>query len=851
MNIHSALMDLTKSFGGLRLAGALTRRSTLRALRTIAVAALLSLAITAGGLHEARAQQAEPSAALQQNDAEVDERPVYRIGLVTDAAMHGGGGESALVRAFTREARRLMRNDARLQAPDSLRITTGGSMESVRAAIDTLSVRGADVIVADGPLASLLAPSLASGPPLIAASVWSPSLWPPALRAAMEEGLAARLPTRTFVASPDMMPRNLALLDSVTADPADPLAVLAPEYVVDGVNGLADRMTDWAEAATGRRVVLVPVPETPDAALRRLPADAQAAYVFPQPHLSPASRDRLYAGLNARRLPAVVHEGEDGVRRGGLLTQFAATETFRARRIAGQVRALLVEESGARVETALRLSPSPLVNAETARRLGIDLPTMIAIDVETIGEPETASDSLGLASAIDESMNANLQLRAARAGTEATRQAVQIERADFLPQIGLSGRARRVNEERAAASFGADPEDLLRGSVSVSQTIFSASDLADLDVAKRRTEGAEATLDASRQDVAFQTAVAYVGVLRARAVARVQRENLALARENLALVEARREVGQVGRQEVLRFQTQIAQTRRALLAAEAGVRTAKNRLKQFLARPLDGQVTPAALSANADVLLLTERIFAEHARSPQSREALTQFFVAEGLANAPELRALDAEVGALDRRASAARQSYYAPELAIEGGVSRRLIEGGAGTEPPQLPASLGDVGFPRPPKTNWEIGLSLRFPVFSGLRRDGQIDRVDAERRRAEIRRADARRQLEEAIRSQTDRAAAAYLGVIEAEAAASAGRETLDLVQESYARGVADVLDLIDTQGAVLQTRLELAGARYDFLLRLLETERALSRVGALQTPQARNDFRARLQARMRAAE
>lgn len=835
MNIHSDLMSLNTPTNGSSL-----RISTSFGLVRVLVVAMLLLFIVVPV-----ATQAQP----------VDERPVFQVGVLIDAAAQPEREGTSLPSTVLEEARRLMRSDARLQAPDSLKMTVDG-MSAAQHAIATLTSRGADVIVAAGPLASLHAPPAADAvgqetAPVIAASVWSPSLWAPADRADAEAALQARPPRGGYVTSPAMLNRNVAMLDSVLARPAVPLVVLAPAYVVNGTDGVSERVTEWVARTTRRPVDLVAVPAVPEEALTRLPVDAQAAYVLPQPHLTAAAQDRLYAGLNARRLPVVVHEGDDGVRRGALLTHFSQPNTALARRVATQMRTLLIGDTGDGVRSELSRTSSPLVNLDTARRLDLDLPTMLRIDVETIGETATATDSLGFAAAVNESMRSNLQIRAHRAATEATRQSVRIERADFLPQLGLFSQVRRVNEKRAEASFGAEPENLVSSSVSLSQTVFSVQDLAELDVAQSQTEGAEAQLEGRRQDVAFQTAQAYIGVLRARAVAAVQRENLSLARENLSLAEARREAGQVGRREVLRFQTQVAQTRRALLEAEAQVRVAKNRLKQVLARPLSESVTPASLSANADVLLLTEQVFARYARRPRSREALTQFLVDEGIANAPELRALQAQVEATDRSASAIRQSYYAPELDIEGGVDRRLTEGGAGTDPPQLPASLGGISFPSPPKTNWQVGLTLRFPLFTGLRRDGRLDQLQAEQRRAEIRRADAQRQLEEAIRSQTDLAAAAYLGVIEAEAAAGAGRQTLEIVQESYASGVADVLDLIDAQNAVLQTRLELANARHDFLLRLLQTERAMSQMGALKTPEARDAFRERLSTRVTSSD
>ena len=143
-------------------------------------------------------------------------------------------------------------------------------------------------------------------------------------------------------------------------------------------------------------------------------------------------------------------------------------------------------------------------------------------------------------------------------------------------------------------------------------------------------------------------------------------------------------------------------------------------------------------------------------------------------------------------------------------------------------------------------MGVSLSLPLFTGLRRDGTVERARAEIQRLRARRQSARTRLAEQIRSRTEQATASYLGLREAEAATGTAEETLALVQQSYTAGVADVLDLIDAQETVLGARLAETNAQYDFLLRLLQTERAVTRPGPLQTA----DERARLRERIRRA-
>jgi len=680
--------------------------------------------------------------------------------------------------------------------------------------------------------------------PTVAAPILAPSL-----QGAPRSAPARSAANLAYVGTPGLVRQNMALLRSLT--PVMRPALLVPQSLLATDAALAERLRRQltAQADSGAAWTVVPVPPRRDAPLEALPAAADAAYVLAPRMLAPAQRDRLFAALNARQIPSVVHRGRAGVERGALATSYAPDPSPLPRRAALHAAELLRGTPAGSLAVDVAPAGPPVLNAATARRLGLSLSTDTRLTATLVDAGTApAGDSLRYAAAVRRSVRANPGLRATRAGVEAQGQAVQIERADFLPQVQIQGQARAVAEEQAAASFGAQPQRVASGGVSVSQTLYSPTDRAELSAAKRRRAADAAQLNSSREDVALQAGRAYVAALRARAVAATQRENLSLARENLSLARSRQDAGQVGRRAVLRFRTQVTQARQSVLQARAQVRVAKDRLKQVLGRPLDAPLRLAALSPRDSVLTLTEPLFARHAHAADTRRRLGRVLAEEGVSGAPSLRALDAQIAAAQKGLQGARQSYWAPELALEGTLNSRVLEGGAGTQSLSLPA-LGSGGLPRPPETTWNVGVSLALPLFTGLRRDGAVDQARAQVRRLEARRQSARTRLAEQIRSRTEQATASYLGLREAEAATGTAEETLALVQRSYTTGVADVLDLIDAQETVLSARLAETTARYDFLLRLLQTERAVTRPGPLQTAPERARLRDRIRRAMAA--
>jgi outer membrane protein TolC len=624
--------------------------------------------------------------------------------------------------------------------------------------------------------------------------------------------------------------------------------------MLEGAPALAERMrrrlaqrdsldADWR---------VVPVQATAEATLKALPADTDAAYLATPLPLSSVETDRLLSGLRARQIPTAVHRGRELVDRGALATASAPSLNPIPRRAALHAADLLRGAAAASLSVTLPSPRSPYVNESTARRLGLSMPSGLRLRVALTGlSSRSPADTITYAQAVRRGVDANDGLDARRSALEATRENVRAERADLLPQVQAGARARQVDADQAAASFGARPERALSGSVSFSQVLFSPREFGDLEIAKRRRGADSAGVARSEQDVALQVSGAYISVLRARALAQVRRSDLALSRENLSLARARREAGQVGRRQVLRFKTQVAQARRTVLDAEARVKVARNRLAQVLARSSGDLAGVAGLSASDPILTLPGSVFAEYGHTPSSRRRLADFLVEEGVSNAPALEALDRQIAAARRGIEAGKQSYWAPTVALEGQLNSRVLESGAGTESLSLPGGGPGAAIPQAPTTTWNVGVSLSLPLFTGLKRDAQIEQGRARLRQLKARRREVRSSLEERIRSRAGQATAGYSSLREAEAGRDTAQETIELVQDAYTAGAADVLDLIDGQEAVLNARLAEVDARYSFLLRLLQTERAISRVGPLQTAEERAAVRDRLRAHMERAE
>ncbi|MEM8964272.1 MAG: TolC family protein, partial [Acidobacteriota bacterium] len=125
---------------------------------------------------------------------------------------------------------------------------------------------------------------------------------------------------------------------------------------------------------------------------------------------------------------------------------------------------------------------------------------------------------------------------------------------------------------------------------------------------------------------------------------------------------------------------------------------------------------------------------------------------------------------------------------------------------------------------SDWSVGVDFTWSLFEGggikAKKQQAALRVDqlelTLQQTADVIEADARARLVEA--------ASTRLNIGFADASAEAARQTLDLVTDSYARGTASYIDLIDAQNTYLSARLAAANAVYQHLQDVVELQRSI---------------------------
>jgi outer membrane protein len=409
-------------------------------------------------------------------------------------------------------------------------------------------------------------------------------------------------------------------------------------------------------------------------------------------------------------------------------------------------------------------------------------------------EPERTIFTLqdAIAFALDNSP----RLRSARAAIERARGQEQVAFAPFLPQIDLLGQYGIVSDTLAPGIPGNEGFLLADGTGTrhYAQTELGLEwILYDFGrtAGRYRQAGARgriAEIQALRADqtVEFDVATAYLDVLLARAFQRVQVDAVRRAEAILDDTIARSAGGVALREDALRAQVQLSESREALVLAREAEFDSLARLNNVMGRnaalPLevvDLEVEPPLRGELADLL---NRAAAER----------------------PEVRLVRQEAAAAQEGWQIARAEFL-PRIFVRAAVGNTQGENVI---------------------TGWQegAGLHLEAPIFAGGRHIGELHSAEANVH-ATI--ADAQTILDE-ISLQVN---LAYRGAVAARerialsrTAVVQARENLRLVEVRYRNGDATPTDIVDSEAALTRSQQRFFSATYTYLAALARVDYAV---------------------------
>ncbi len=544
-----------------------------------------------------------------------------------------------------------------------------------------------------------------------------------------------------------------------------------------------------------------------------IPPGIDAVLLGGLPRLPDQLFDVLLLGLANRGIPSFSLVGENEVRRGALASDTVQTDFRRlARRNALNMQAVMLGEQAADQPIFFDGKRQLTINMETARRIGLS-PRFDVLSEAVLISAESQADGpeLDLETVARLALERNLDLAASEYNVRIGEQEVLGARANLLPQLSLGG-AYTTRRDQALTRGAGSPERGSSAALTLNQLIYSESATSGYQQQRVLQRGRRAAYDAARLDSVLEATTAYLQALRADTQVEIQQDNLTLTKSNLELARDRVRVGSASNADIYRWEANLASARSAVLSALA----ARNQAYDLLNRVLNNPITTRlrlAKSDRSDPFTMPSEEFDELINNPRSFGWFVDLNVADGLASAPELVQLQSQIDAVERDVTAKRRAFWLPDFSLQAQYADSIDAAGLGS------------GTAFDSINDWNVSLNGSIPLFAGGSRRSDLSRSTLQLEQLALQRAATAERIEQNIRAFFHAAQASYVNIELSERGAEASRKNLELVSDAYGQGTVSIIDLLDAQNQSLSADLAANNAVHDFLIDIMNLQRATS--------------------------
>jgi len=419
------------------------------------------------------------------------------------------------------------------------------------------------------------------------------------------------------------------------------------------------------------------------------------------------------------------------------------------------------------------------------------MPLRAGVPLEA-GEP---GSSLTLPQAVQKALVTSPRVNAAQSQVEASEARLAGVRSGLFPKLDVSEEFSRTNNPVGAFSAklnqGAftradfDPSVLnspnalnnFATTFSVTLPLFdSGQTWIGLGQAGLDKRAAAMGATRTRQEVISETVIAYTGVQVAQESLRVVEQALDTARANMKLIRSRLESGLVVKSDLLRAEVRVAELEQAQVEGQSQVEIAAAALNAAMGLPVD----------------MAFRLATPLEVGPEVQETL-EIWTRRALERRPDLDQVKSREKIAAEEVSKSKAAHL-PSLHLLGNYQLNSEDFSDSAE-------------------SYGVGAMVRFNLFNGYNIQAKVEEARSGLRYAQA----VSRQMELAVTMETKQAflqaQSSWQRIQVARAAVSQAEEGLRIVRNRYENGLYTIVNLLDGEVALQQTRSNYVGALRDF--------------------------------------
>jgi outer membrane protein TolC len=583
------------------------------------------------------------------------------------------------------------------------------------------------------------------------------------------------------------------------------------------------RLTTQAmQTKLGFKITMLPIEHDLMEVLDTMPPSIDAVYYPPLQRFSANDFKQLNQGFIKKRIPTYSLIGREEVKMGVLAASGGRESDNQryTRRIALYVQSILLGANPANLKVKMEQSQKLAINMKTAQAIGFSPSWQFLEEADLLYLEQIKSEitPITLYEAIDQAVNNNLSLRIAQINPKLSQDNLSIARAALLPQLNIAVGTTQLDSDTAQSGQVERSSD---ASLNLSQSLYSERLWSSYDIAELNLLSEDMGLKTSLLDTISNTASTYLNLLQTLASEKVRQSNAKVTEANLELAQSQFKLGSTNRSAVLRWQSQLATDRQDLYQATASREQAETSLKQQLNIPQPDPISITDEGIKQLLTLLAEPRFNRFFANPKLFQIFAEFETQRAIENAPELQQLDYAIDANERQLSAAKRSFYLPDVDLNASLGQNINRSG-------INSNLNNLN-----DDDWSVTLQATLPLFTSGERRSNVSSARHTLTQNSYQKQNTQQQIEVRIASALQSAGGSYPAMRLSADAVTSAKENLSLVTETYSQGTISIAELIDAQNNALQAQLNAVNSQYRFMLDWIEIQRSIANFDLLLTP------------------
>ena len=588
------------------------------------------------------------------------------------------------------------------------------------------------------------------------------------------------------------------------------------------INNLTETIEEY-ETDYKVEIILFPVSQNIESTLNELSTNVEAFYLHTTPRLSSVERGQFIDSLVNRKIPVFGSLGLPDIELGVLATNKPNMIKESARRVSINLFRLIRGEKVSDLPVLLGTDFKLQINGKTAAEIGYypDYNSRVSATIFDREYLEGDVRELSLQKALKLAAEGNASLTVSSSEVQSVYQESKVVQGFLFPQLGLDANYRHVDWNSLNQLV---PKNFANFGVNISQMVYDDEVISDLSSANSVYEAAEFRFESDKLDIYFDAGISYLNYVQSRLFHQISLDNLRLTEGNLEIAQTRVDVGDAGRDEVFRWETQLANSKADVLVAEATIEEFRIALNQVLGLNQAIVWMPEEMPENTDEYYLFQTTFKGIFEDRNEFENFVNASINYSLQSSPELQFLNKTVEAQDIQIGQEKRSFFLPKVYADFNYGNNFWQN------PDIP-DMDPNGF--------NVGVSARLALFEGSSKIHRIQKEESVLKELTNTVILTKQLLEQRTRTSIRRLQSTFPNISYFKSASESAKLNLGVVREKYANGIVVITELLDAQNSSFIADQNSISAVYNFLRDLIEYQRAISFFEETKTPEEKDEF------------